>query len=117
MEKMTLTFVPAKNSVYIGFDGPTMLALVVPYDPEGICGPTNWQWTPYSGRSPHERQSWAFPNKNGRSQRERSAQDAIRRAAQYIGHGFARPLDLCSDDCPDCPAIVMVDGDPATGGS
>jgi hypothetical protein len=109
MEKAKLTFMPDGNNTYAGFDGAEIVALVTPYDPEGLCGPPTWQWCARSERDPYKRLGWAFPDKDGWCvQRERELEDAARRAAQYIGHGGIRPMGLCPDDCPDCPTVVIL---------
>ena len=109
MEKSKLTFVPAANNTYAGFDGADLVALVVPYDPEGLCGPPNWQWCARSERDPYKRSFWTFPEKDGWcAQREWDLEDAARRAAQHVGHGFFRPVALCDDTCTDCPSVVIL---------
>ena len=108
MEKKKLTFMPDGNNTYAGFDGADLVALVVPYDPEGSIGAPAWQWCARSEFGQHERIGWAFPKRDGRLQREADLQDAMRRSAQYVGHGFFRPVDLCPDDCTDCPSVVIL---------
>ena len=108
MEKSKLTFVPAANNTYAGFDGADLVALVVPHDPEGLCGPPTWQWCAQSERDPYKRFGWASPDADWRAQRERDLEDAVRRAAQHVGHGFFHPVGLCDDTCTDCPSIVIL---------
>ena len=109
MERKILTFVPAANKTYVGFDGGDCIALIVAYHPDGQYWPTTWQWCAYSSRTPNESYKWQFPEDAGRSQREPDAEKAIRRAAQYIGHGHCRPVSFCPADCPDCPSIEILD--------
>lgn len=108
MEKTKLTFVAAANNTYAGFDGADLVALVVPHDPEGLCGPPTWQWCAWSERDPYKRLGWAFPDADSHAQRERDLEAAVRRAAQHVGHGFFHPVGLCPDDCPDCPSIIIL---------
>ena len=108
MERQKLTFMPDGNNTYAGFDGAEIVALVVPYYPFGESVAPAWQWCARSECGQHERIGWAFPKRDGRLQREADLEDAMRRAAQYIGHGFIRPVDLCTDDCPNCPSVVIL---------
>ena len=117
MKKKSLTFFSAANNTFAGFDGGDCVALIVPYDPEGFIGQPSWQWSAYTDRSANELPSWSYPDRECSGQRESTARKAMHRAAQYLGHGRLRPLDLCQDNCPDCPSIVILDAGPATGGS
>ena len=108
MEKKKLTFMPDGNNTYAGFDGAEIVALVVPYYPSGECGPHAWQWSARSECGQRERTGWAFPGPDSRPQREVDVKDAMRRAAQYVGHVFFHPVGLCPDDCPDCPDCPSV---------
>jgi hypothetical protein len=108
MEKKKLTFMPDGNNTYAGFVGADLVALVIPYDPEGLISTPNWQWCARSEHDPYRRLGWAFPDRDRCAQREAELEDAMRRAAQYIGHGFISPMDLCPDDCPDCPPVVTL---------
>ena len=68
----------------------------------------SWQWCARSERGPYKRLGWTFPDRDRCVQRERDLEDAVRRAAQHVGHGFFRPMHLCPDDCLDCPSVVIL---------
>ena len=108
MEKAKLTFIPYGNNTYAGFVGTDLVAVVAPYYPLGETVAPAWQWCARSECGQQERIGWAFPKQDRRLQREADLEDAMRRAAQYIGHGFVRPVDFCPDDCPDCPSVVSL---------
>lgn len=105
MNKPKLTFIPAANNTYAGFDGANLVALVVPHDPEGLWGPPAWQWCAQTEQG----LCWSFPDRgNWHAQREYDLESAARRAAQHVGHRFLLPVNLCDDTCTDCPSVVIL---------
>jgi hypothetical protein len=117
LDKKTLTFVAAPNNVYVGFDGPSAVALVVPHNTEGSPRNLSWKWSAFSDQHQFFLPHWSFPDSEWGGQQEPTPDSAIRRAAQHIAHGTVRPLDICEDNCPVCPTIIVLDGDPTTRGN
>lgn len=109
MQNKKLTFMPDGNNTYAGFDGDEIVALVTPLDPKAIFGTTTWQWSARSEGDRYGRAGWTFPDREGScAQREAELEDAAHRAAQHVGHGFIRPMNLCPEDCPVCPEVVIL---------